>query len=105
MSEFVRVDLPQDRIREYCASQPIQRLSVFGSAARNELTPESDIDLLVEYTPGESVGLFAMSGHRLDFIEIFGRDVDLATPNSLSPYIRQAVIDSAELLYAQDQGE
>ncbi len=101
MSEFVCVDLPQDRIREYCASQPILSLSVFGSAARNELTPESDIDLLVEYEPGASVGLFTMSGHRLDLIEIVGREVDLATPNSLSPYIRQAVLESAKLIYAK----
>ncbi len=105
MSERVFPDIPVAKIREYCAAQPILRLSVFGSAARNELTPESDIDLLVEYAPDAPVGLFAMSGHRLDLIEIIGRDVDLATPNSLSPYIRQKVLASAELLYAQDQRE
>ncbi len=105
MNKNVFVDLPEDRIREYCASQPIQRLSVFGSAARNELTPESDIDLLVEYMLDAPVGYFTMAQHMLDFTEIFGRRVDLATPDSLSPYIRLAVLDSAELLYAQDQGE
>ena len=51
MKELVCVDLPEDKIREYCATQPIRRLSVFGSAVRNELTPDSDIDLLVEYLP------------------------------------------------------
>ncbi len=105
MNKLVCADLPQDKIREYCATQPIRRLSVFGSAARNELTPESDIDLLVEYMPDASVGLFAMSGHRLDLMDIVGRDVDLATPNSISPYIRQAVLDSAEIIYAKDAGE
>ena len=82
--------------------QPIRRLSVFGSAARNEQRSDSDIDLLVEYEPGTPVGLFAMSGHRLDFIEIVGRDVDLATPNSLSRYIRQDILESARLIYAQE---
>ena len=43
MSETVTLDLPLKAIREYCASQPIQRLSVFGSAARNELTPEATL--------------------------------------------------------------
>ncbi len=105
MSEFVMLDLPLEAIREYCATQPIRRLSVFGSAARDELTPESDVDLLVEYLPDAPVGYFAMSQHKMDFSEIVGRRVDLATPNSLSPYIRQAVLDSAELLYAQDQRE
>ena len=49
--------LPIDRIREYCAGQPIERLSVFGSAARGELTDESDIDLLVEYLPDRACWL------------------------------------------------
>ena len=105
MSEFICVGLPQEKIREYCATQPIARLSVFGSAARDELTPDSDIDLLVEYLIDAPVGYFTMAQHMLDFAEILNRRVDLATPDSLSPYIRQAVLDSAELIYAKDQRE
>lgn len=102
MSEFVCVDLPQDKIREYCATQPIRRLSVFGSAARNELTPESDIDLLIEYLPDAPVGLFAMSGHRLDLMDIVGRKVDLVTPKGLCPYIRDEVLGDARQIYAKE---
>lgn len=102
MSETVTFDLPLEEIREYCAAQPILRLSVFGSAARNELTPESDIDLLVEYVPGAPVGLFAMARHMREFGEICGREVDLCTPNGLSKYIRDEVIESARLIYAKD---
>ena len=105
MSDLVKSVLPEGKIREYCAGQPIRRLLVFGSAVRNELTPESDIDLLVEYLPDAPVGYFAMAQHLMDFSEIIGRRVDLATPNSLSPYIRQEVLESARLLYAQDPGE
>ena len=105
MSEVTTTSLPEDKIREYCTRQPIRQLSLFGSALRNELTPESDIDLLVEYLPEAPVGYFAMAQHMMDLSEIVGRRVDLATPNSLSPYIRQEILDSAELLYAQDQGE
>ena len=100
MSDFVCLDLPQDKIREYCASQPIRRLSVFGSAARNELTPESDIDLLVEYEPDASVGLFAMGGHLMDLQDIVGRKVDLVTPKGLCPYIRDEVLDDARVIYS-----
>ena len=102
MSEFVCVDLPQDRIREYCATQPIRRLSVFGSAARNELTPESDIDLLVEYMPDARISYFDMGRHVTDLIEIVDRHVDLCTPNSLSRYFRQDVIDSALPIYEKE---
>lgn len=103
MSESVAIDLPLEAIRAYCETQPIERLSLFGSAVRNELTPESDIDLLVEYLPDAPVGLFAMSGHRLDLIEIIGRNVDIGTPNSLSPYIRDEVLASARLIYEDEQ--
>ncbi|MYD10307.1 MAG: nucleotidyltransferase family protein [Chloroflexi bacterium] len=81
---------------------PIQRLSVFGSAARNELTPESDIDLLVEYDPDAAVGLFAIGGHLMDLQEIVGRKVDLITPNGLCKYIRDEVPESARLVYAKE---
>jgi predicted nucleotidyltransferase len=63
MSKSISTFLPEDRIREYCTGQPIRRLSVFGSAVRNELTPESDIDLLVEYLPDARVGYFSMAQH------------------------------------------
>ena len=105
MSQAITLDLPLDKIRAYCATQPIARLSLFGSALRGELRPESDVDLLVEYLPDAPVGYFSMAQHMMDFSEIVGRRVDLATPNSLSPYIMQDVLDSARLLYAQISGE
>ena len=103
MSKTVAIDLPLKAIREYCATQPIARLSVFGSAARDELTPDSDIDLLVEYDPDAPVGLFAMGGHLMDFQDIVGRKVDLVTPNGLCKYIRDEFLQSARLIYAKDR--
>ena len=102
MSELIQTHLPEDKIREYCKGQPIERLSVFGSALRNELRPESDIDLLVEYLPDAPVGLFAMGGHLRDLSEIVGRRVDLCTPNGLSKYIRDEIVESARLIYAKE---
>ena len=102
MRENVCVNLPEDRIREYCETQPIERLSVFGSAVRNELRPDSDIDLLVEYLPDGGVGYFAMARHMRALSEIVGRQVDLCTPKALSRHIRQSVLDSARLIYAQE---
>ena len=102
MSGTTTIDLPIDKIREYCAGQPIQRLSVFGSAARGELRPDSDIDLLVEYLPEARVGLFAMARHMREFGEICGREVDLCTPNGLSKYIRDEVVECARQIYAKE---
>lgn len=102
MNELACVNLPADKIRDYCAGQPILRLSVFGSAARNELTPESDIDLLVEYMPDARISYFDMGRHVTDLIEIVDRHVDLCTPKSLSRYFRQDVIDSALPIYEKE---
>jgi len=102
MSENLATILPIDDIREYCAKQPIQRLSVFGSAARDELRPESDIDLLVEYEPDARIGLFDMGGHLMDFQDIVRRKVDLVTPKGLCPYIRDEVLDDARQIYAKE---
>ena len=102
MSEAIKTVLPEDKIREYCAGQPIRRLSVFGSAARDELRPESDIDLLVEYFPDAPVGYLTMARQARELSEIVGRSVDLATPNSLSRYLREDVLESARLIYARE---
>ncbi len=102
MSARLSTALPIAEIREYCAGQPILRLSVFGSAVRDELTPESDIDLLVEYMPDASVDLFDMGGHLMDFQDIVGRKVDLVTPKGLCPYIREEVLGDARQIYAKE---
>ena len=99
MSETVTIDLPLEAIRAFFEAQPIRRLSVFGSAARNELTPESDIDLLVEYEPEAPVGYFSMARHMRQLSEIVGRPVDLCTRNGLKDYIRREVDASARLIY------
>ena len=88
------LDLPLDAIREYCAGQPIRRLSVFGSAIHGGLRPDSDVDLLVEYLAGAEVGL-AFFQHMVDLSEIIGREVDLRTAEDLSRYFRNAVCAEA----------
>ena len=101
MSEVIKIDLPLKEIRAYCETQPIARLSVFGSALRNELTPASDIDLLVEYLPSAKIGYFELAQQEIDLGELIGWQVDLRTPKELNRRFRQAVVDSARLLYAR----
>ena len=101
MSELIQIALPEDKIREYCATQPIRRLSVFGSALRDELTPESDIDLLVEYLPEAKIGYFELAQQEIDLSQLIGWKVDLRTPNELSRYFRQEVVDTARPIYAK----
>ncbi len=73
----------------------VKSLTLFGSVARDEATSASDIDLLVEFNrPVGYFGLFALQ----DYLEkLFGCPVDLGTPDSLKPYIRERV--KAELIH------
>jgi len=76
-------------------------LSLFGSALRGQAGPDSDIDFLVEFHPDHIPGLIKLAGMEIELSEILGRKVDLRTPQDLSRYFRQEVLNSAELQYAE----
>lgn len=83
----------------FCRKNHIRKLSVFGSATRGELGPESDLDILVEFEPDHTPGLFSIVRMEMELSETLGRKVDLRTPEDLSPYFRDEVMASAELQY------
>ena len=93
-----RIDIPKERIAEFCRRNHIRRLAFFGSVLRDDFTPESDVDVLVEFEPGTRVGL-RFFGMELELSEILGRKVDLNTTGFLSKYFRDDVIAEAEVLY------
>ncbi len=97
-----QVFVSKDRLAEFCREHGIKRLSVFGSALRVDFGPDSDVDVLVEFEPGSIPGLLGVAGMELELSKLFsGRKVDLRTPEDLSPYFRQDVLDAAEVQYAQ----
>ena len=83
-----------DEIREKVAvlmrRRGVVRAGIFGSVARGESTERSDVDFLVEFEKGRS--LVDLSGLRLDLCEVLGREVDVATPNSLHPRLRDQIL-------------
>jgi predicted nucleotidyltransferase len=93
------IDLPLDEIRAYCATQPIKRLSLFGSALRGELRPDSDIDLLVEFLPGTRIGLIGLGKIETHLSNLIQRQVDLRTSEELHPSFRDQVLKAASPLY------
>jgi len=77
-------------------------LALFGSALRPDFGPESDIDVLVEFEPGRTPGLLGMARMERELSALFEeRKVDLRTPEDLSRYFRQKVLEEAEVQYAQ----
>ena len=84
----------------FCRRHHIRKLSLFGSALRDDFGPESDLDILVEFEQGHTLG-FAFFGMQDELSELFGRTVDLNTPAFLSRYFRQDVLRSAQVQYEQ----
>ena len=94
--------VPRYVLAELARRYHIKRLALFGSAARGELTPSSDIDLLVEFEQGKAPSLGGMTVINNAFSPLFGgRKVDIATPAILNnPYRRREIEKDLELLYA-----
>ena len=93
--------IPKEKIADFCRRSHICRLSVFGSALRDDFAPDSDVDVLVEFEKGYEPG-FAFFGMQDELSEIIGRKVDLNTPSFLSRYFRDDVIKRAEVQYVQN---
>jgi len=92
--------IPKDKIADFCRKHHIRRLAVFGSALRDDFSPDSDVDLLVEFQKGYEPG-FAFFGMQDALSELLGRKVELHTPKFLSRYFRDQVLEQAEVQYVQ----
>jgi predicted nucleotidyltransferase len=81
------------RIADICTRYRVRRMRMFGSAAVGMERPDSDVDLLVEFIPGEAPGGFALVDMQDELSVVFGgRKVDLAFPSVLNnPYRRQTI--------------
>jgi predicted nucleotidyltransferase len=93
-----RIDIPRDRIAEFCRRHSIRRLALFGSVLRDDFTPESDVDVLVEFLPEAHLGMgYYVLGDELE--EILGYPVDVRTEEELSKYFREEVMAELEDVY------
>lgn len=70
---------PEDRIEQFCHRWKVAELALFGSAARGELRPDSDVDLLVTFAPEAGWSLLDHARMERELAEILGREVDLVT--------------------------
>ena len=90
MKQDVVLQILKQKDAELTKQFGVKSLSLFGSVARNEATSTSDVDLLVEFNrPVGYFGLFALQ----DYLEkLLGCSVDLGTPDSLKPYLRERIM-------------
>lgn len=94
-----KIRVPKDVIAAFCRKHHIRKLAFFGSILREDFSPASDVDVLVEFEPGLAPGLqfFTIQD---DLSALLGRKVDLNTPGFLSPYFRQQALAEADVQYA-----
>lgn len=91
------------KISDYFATRPVMKAWVFGSYARGEQRPDSDIDIMIVPDRDAHVGLFMLSGMRLDLQDLLGVKVDLVTEKGLLPFARPSVDKDRVLMYERVQ--
>lgn len=96
-----RLMLDAEQLAQLCRRHHIRKLSLFGSVLAGTARPESDIDLLVEFEPGQAPGLLGLAGIEAELSALLGgRRVDLRTAQDLSQHFRDQVLRTAEVQYA-----
>jgi hypothetical protein len=94
------IQIDRSILKKFCRKHHISRLAFFGSVIRDDFTPDSDVDVLVEFEPGHTPGLFFFTIQD-ELSQLLGRKVDLNTYGFLSKYFRDEVVREAEVMYEQ----
>ena len=94
------IAVPAEGLREFCIRSHIRKLAFFGSVLRSDFGPESDVDVLVEFERGHVPSLLRVVELEAELSRLFNRKVDLRTPEDLSRYFREDVVNTAAVAYA-----
>jgi len=98
-----RLTIPKKRLAEFCRRWKISELAFFGSVLRDDFRPNSDIDLLVSFSPKAKISLFDLVRMQNELEEIFGREVDLVERRVIEKsenYIRRKnILSNTKVIY------
>jgi len=99
----IRIKIPDGKVAEFCRRSHIHSLALFGSVLREDFRPDSDVDVLIEFEPGQEPGLMELVGMQEELSQILGRKVDLVERKAVERsenYIRRRhVLESLESVY------
>lgn len=93
--------IPKRAIGDMCRRYGVSKMSLFGSAARGEMRPDSDVDLMVEFKPDSRTSSFDLVDMQAELSSLFGgRKVDIASPQILeNPFRRRAIVPDLKVIY------
>lgn len=94
------IRIPRKELQAFCRHYHVRRLALFGSFARGEAGPHSDVDLLVAFQPGAQVGFLTLGRMKRELAEMLQISVDLVPQDGLKPVIRESILAEARELYA-----
>lgn len=103
MSVTDRIEIPKEGLAEICRRYHVRELAVFGSVLRDDFREDSDIDILVEFEPGAPIGLLEYSALKHELAGLLQREVDLVEKAGLKRFIRDQVLDSAQVIYVHSE--
>ncbi|MCQ2095774.1 MAG: nucleotidyltransferase domain-containing protein [Bacteroidaceae bacterium] len=87
------------KIQGYLSTQPVDKAWLFGSYARNEYTPDSDVDILVRYTDSDSLSLLDICRISVGLEKMINKKVDLVEEGCLMPFAENSVNKDKILIY------
>lgn len=93
------LEVPVEALAAVCRKYHVRELSVFGSAARDDMHPDSDVDLLVVFEPDAKIG-WEFFDLEIELERLFGRKVDLGEKEALKPRVRPSALRDARVIYA-----
>ena len=97
-----QIPVPREQVAAVCRRYHIRTLALFGSVLRADFADDSDVDVLVEFEPGRTPGFFTIARIARELSPLLGgREVDLRTPQDLSQYFRDEVVNSAFAVYGE----
>lgn len=96
-----KLDVSRYKIIEFCRRNHIKRLSFFGSVLRDDFTPESDVDVLVEFEKDARIGLITLAKIEMELSLLLGRKAEMHTVKGLNPQFKEEVLNNAEVHYEQ----
>jgi len=99
--KFHNIDISEDKVAEFCRRRKVVELALFGSVLRDDFGPDSDIDVLITFTPDCGWSLWDLFDMREELHKIFGRDVDLVEKDALrNPFRKHEILRTYEVVYA-----
>jgi predicted nucleotidyltransferase len=96
-----KLDISKEAIAEFCRRNGIRRLGFYGSVLRDDFGPESDVDVLVEFEPGQVVGFRIVDIEEELSLILGGRKVDMVNPKYLNRRLKDRILASAEVQYGE----